>query len=142
MASMGLISVRLDTKRLDEIIRNSSDNAGDIINKLAEHGVEYIRENARFETHAMEQSVYFVSQDQDHYNEASQRAQQLRPEAQTEPHPKPEGKAAANIGPCVHYAIYNEFGTSRMSAQPFVVPGIERLANEFNRGENWKDLLK
>lgn len=142
MASMGLVGVKLDTRRLEEISRNLKRNALDIVEELADKGVEYMQENARVDTGAMRASTYVVSQRRDDYQRASGDAKSLRPEAQTEPHPKPSGDVYANIGPCVHYAIYNEFGTSRMAAQPFVVPGIERLGNEFNRADTWKDLIK
>lgn len=142
MASMGLAGIRLDTRRLQEISRNLKRNTLDIVEELADKGVEYMRENARVDTGAMKASTYVVSQRRDDYQKASQEAKSRRPEAETEPHPKPSGDVYANIGPCVSYAVYNEFGTSRMAAQPFVVPGIERLGNEFNRGENWKDLIK
>ena len=36
------------------------------------------------------------------------------------------GPLAAEIGPTVHYAIYNEFGTHKMPARPFMGPAFDR----------------
>ena len=37
------------------------------------------------------------------------------------------------------YGIYNEFGTSRMSAQPFITPAIEGIRDDFLDG--WKQVV-
>lgn len=33
----------------------------------------------------------------------------------------------------VEYGIYQEFGTSRMAAQPFMVPAVEQVSKDFER---------
>lgn len=35
------------------------------------------------------------------------------------------------VGPSVEYAIYQEFGTYKMAAHPFLVPAVEETAAEF-----------
>lgn len=42
-------------------------------------------------------------------------------------------KDSLTIGSYVTYAIYNEMGTYRMSAQPFITPGMERAFDELVR---------
>jgi HK97 gp10 family phage protein len=37
----------------------------------------------------------------------------------------------AHVGPHVEYAIYQEFGTYKMAAHPFLVPAVEETAAEF-----------
>ena len=41
------------------------------------------------------------------------------------------GGLSAEIGPTVHYAPYLEFGTRRMSPQPFMGPAADRHAEAF-----------
>lgn len=41
------------------------------------------------------------------------------------------GNNATAVGTSVEYAIYVEFGTYKMSAQPYLRPGIENHANEY-----------
>ena len=41
------------------------------------------------------------------------------------------GGLTAEIGPTVHYAIYNEYGTRRMAPRPFMGPALERHSEPF-----------
>lgn len=41
------------------------------------------------------------------------------------------GGLTAEIGPTVHYAIYNEYGTRRMTPRPFMGPALERHSEPF-----------
>lgn len=40
------------------------------------------------------------------------------------------------LGGYTEYAVYNELGTSRMSAQPFIMPGMQRAIAEIGRNLN------
>lgn len=44
---------------------------------------------------------------------------------------EPIGNNAVGIGTDVEYAPYVEFGTYKMSAQPYLRPGIENYATEY-----------
>ncbi|MFA5154420.1 MAG: hypothetical protein WC554_17885, partial [Clostridia bacterium] len=63
----------------------------------------------------------------------------MNPKVNTIQHPKPE-KGFINVGPCVDYAMPVEFGTSKMAAQPYLVPAAESVSQKFNSGERWKGL--
>ncbi len=45
-----------------------------------------------------------------------------------------KGKPVRILHDGVDYGIYNEFGTSRMSAQPFMTPAIEGVRGAFLEG--------
>lgn len=41
------------------------------------------------------------------------------------------GQMRAEVGPTVHYGIYQELGTSRMRAQPYLFPAADRHEPSF-----------
>ena len=135
----------LDTKEIDRIIKDADTNADKIVRKLTFKGVGYAKENAAVDTSAMRNSVYAVTANEDGYAEASGKAmgaawQQAGEIRETEPHPAP-GNGEARFGPCVDYALYQEFGTSKMAAHPFMIPAIEQLRKEFNNGTTYREMV-
>ena len=49
-----------------------------------------------------------------------------------------KGKPVRILHDGVDYGVHNEFGTSRMSAHPFMTPAIEGVRSEFLEG--WKQV--
>ena len=97
---------------------------------------------APVDTSALRNSIYTVTQDEDNYASASAAAKGKRGDIQTEAHPSPTGNIIANVGPCVEYAEYVELGTSRMAAQPYLTPAVEKVAQKYNDGSAWKELVE
>jgi len=131
----------LDTSELDRIIRDADTNTDKIVRKLAFDGERYAKEEAAVETSAMRNSVYVVTSKEDHYQQAAQDAKSKNPGVQTEPHPTP-GEGEARFGPCVDYAIHQEFGTSKMAAHPFVTPAVEKIRKEFEDGTTYREMVE
>lgn len=52
------------------------------------------------------------------------------------------GDATARIQPDVEYDIYQELGTYKMAAQPFLTPAIEAVAGKFISPNTWSPLIK
>jgi HK97 gp10 family phage protein len=124
--------VHLDTRELDRIAKQTGTRSEDVMRGLAFEMEAEMKQRAAVDTGAMRASVYTVTKDSDGYQAA----------AQTSPHPRPSGKVIANVGPSVEYAIHQEFGTSRMAAQPFVIPAAERVAHKLNSGAIWRRLFE
>lgn len=135
-------NVKLDTKELDRIAAQLDTNRTRICVRFAFQAEGLMKQLAVKDTSAMANSVYTVTKDDDGYSQAAGDAHAKRPNVETEPHPKPEGNIIARVGPCVNYAGYVEFGTSKMAAQPFVGPSIESLADRYNSGKEWEELVK
>jgi HK97 gp10 family phage protein len=94
------------------------------------------------DTSAMSNSIYTVTKKYDGYSSASGAAKQMNPKAETQAHPKPSGNVLANVGPCVNYAEFVEFGTSKMAAQPFLTPAAEIISQKINDGTYWRKLVE
>lgn len=138
--------VRVDTKELDRIAARLNTNRKAIGRRIAfeieKEAKQRISENHSVITGAMMNSNYTVTQDFDGYAAASGAAKSLNPKAETAPHPQPTGNIVANVGPCVDYAEYVETGTSRMGAQPYLTPAVEKVAQKYNDGSAWKELVE
>jgi HK97 gp10 family phage protein len=50
-----------------------------------------------------------------------------------------DGIAIGEVGPTADYAIYLEYGTRKMKAQPYMKPGYDNASKNFDR---LKELLK
>jgi HK97 gp10 family phage protein len=132
----------LDTKEVDRIMRVLKINEKQLGKVIAFEAEAEMKKRAAVDTSAMRNSIYVVTQDEDGYGMASGEARGNNDKVETSPHPKPTGDTLANVGPSVNYAEFVEFGTSKMAAQPFVVPGAETVFNKFNNGEFWNGLVK
>ena len=51
------------------------------------------------------------------------------------------GKAVARIQSDANYDIYQELGTYKMAAHPFLTPSIEQIASRFMAESTWSPLI-
>ena len=134
--------LKLDTKEADRILQVLDKNKKQLGKLIAfEVEAQAKRRAVRF-TGAMNNSIYTVTQDSDGYTSAANSAKSANDKVETYPHPKPRGNVLANVGPAVNYAEYVELGTSKMAAQPYLVPAAESVFQKFNSGEFWRGLVK
>ena len=140
MSNQG-ISWTLDTRELDRIVANCDKSRDQIIRRLAFEIEGDAKRNAPYDTTALRNSIYTVTANEDNYQQASSAAQEKRPGVQTEPHPKPN-EGEARVGPCVDYAAYKEFGTSKMPAHPYLTPAFEKVGGKFEDGTTFKELCE
>ena len=134
--------IRIDTRELDRIAGKLNRSRKAIGKRIAFEIEKQAMQNAPIQTSALENSHYVVTQDFDGYEVAKAKVKELNPKAETAPHPTPEGNIIANVGPCVEYADYVELGTSRMAAQPYLTPAVEKVAQKYNDGSAWKELVE
>jgi HK97 gp10 family phage protein len=133
--------IRLDTRELDRIAKQTGMCSEDVMRDLAFQMEAEMKQRAAYDTGAMRDSVYTVTKESDGYQQAAAEVTGKNPDAETAPHPTPSGKVVANVGPSVEYAVHQEFGTSKMAAQPFVIPAAEQIGNKLNDGSIWRRLF-
>jgi HK97 gp10 family phage protein len=154
--------IKMDTTVLDKIRKDLPEKTQMVGRKMAFRLEGFAKGYAAVDTGAMRNSIYTVTQISDGYSSAvssamrggfskSGRLSRGKTKKGTrnssvvsrefEPHPTPVGNVIANVGPCVNYAEYQEFGTSKMAAHPFVTPAVERVDAEFNDPKNWEAIL-
>lgn len=134
------MSVKLDTSGADSIIKNMDKNLTKCGRKIGFFIEGRAKGYTPVQTSALRNSIYTQTKDHDGYGEASSAAKSANPKAETEKHPEPGGQVIAVVGPCVDYAEYVEFGTSRQDSQPYFTSAIMDAEAEFQLAATWEDL--
>jgi len=129
----------IDTKEVDRVAAALGKNRDAIIRIMGFDIESEAKQNAPVDTSALENSHYTETHEGNTFQAASSAAKGMNPKVNTIQHPKPD-EGFVNVGPCVDYAMPVEFGTSKMAAQPYLVPAAESVSQKFNSGERWKGL--
>jgi hypothetical protein len=137
------VKVEINTEEVTRIAAKLDLNTEQIIRRIAFQIEGEAKQNAPYDTTALRNSIYTRTSEFDGYGQASKAATSSNPEAQTEPHPEPK-KNAAHVGPCVEYAEYVEYpGAVRKGGErPYLTPAAEHVAERYNNGKEWEDLIK
>lgn len=134
--------IKLDTRELDRIARQLNIKREAVGRRMAFQIEKLAKELAPKRYGALRNSIYTVTGRHNGYESASASAKAANPKVNTAPHPTPTGNVIANVGPSVDYAEYQEFGTSRMAAQPYLTPAVEQVSRKYNDGSEWKELVE
>ncbi len=144
------VKVVLDTRELDRIASALGTNRNAIVRKAAFEIESEAKQNAPYETTALRNSIYTVTDGHNGYSNASGAAKSKRPDIETEAHPEPP-EGSAYVGPCVEYAARIEYGFNdtdslgrryHQAAQPYLTPAAEHVMQKYNNGEAWKELCE
>jgi HK97 gp10 family phage protein len=103
--------------------------------------------NAPVDTAALQSSLYVSNDQGSDYAAHAADAQKLRnnsnrPGSPAMPVPEvtPDRPMQAFVGSAVQHGLYNELGTSRMAARPFLVPAVANAEQQFH--QDIEDALK
>jgi hypothetical protein len=107
-----MIVAKLETRRLDYLIANNEAMAEQIIASTAKQAEAYSKDMAPVDTGALKNSLLA----------------------------EPLARLLWWLHDGVLYGIYQEFGTYKMAAQPFMIPAIERVRGAWNKA--WRDLFR
>lgn len=110
----GEVKIRLDTKELDKIAKGMDRNTDDILGDLAHQLEGYAKARAPVDTGALKNGI---------------RTRKLK-------------KNVWRVEDSVEYGIYQEMGTHRMKAHPFMIPAAEKVARDLNSGRTWERIFK
>lgn len=147
-------AIRIDTRELDRIANQLGMKRKQIGKRIAFEIESEAKVLAPVDTSALRNSIYTVTQDEDGYTGAKAKATSSNPDVLTEAHPTPTGNIIANVGPCVDYAEPVEYGhtrgvsvmgetfTANVAAQPYLTPAVEKVAQKYNDGSAWKELVE
>lgn len=124
-------TIKLDTTELDRIAAGLNVNVEQVIKAFAFEVEAEAKTLAPVATGALRASIYTRVKG----GGGSQNTQSTDI-------PAPGGNVIAMVGSGIEYAIYQELGTSRMSAQPFLGPAVEDRAHDLNDGAMWRKLFE
>lgn len=123
----GPVECTVDTTVLNRILDNLTENRRDAVRATAFAVEAKAKPKTRFDTGALRNSIYM---------RMGRRPAPL-PEVEGNPVrvelPAPEDDDTAHVGPSVDYGIWQELGTERMSAQPFLGPAVSESVEELER---------
>lgn len=112
--------VKLDNTRLNNIINNADSNTENFIKSVGFSIEARAKMKAPVDTGALRNSIYTDTRNTS--NIPTEKDYDL-----------PRGsRTKIYVGPTMEYAIYVEFGTSRQSAQPYLIPAVEEVASQLN----------
>jgi HK97 gp10 family phage protein len=131
---------------LDAIVRDCDKKGEQILRKLAFEVEGKAKQLAPYDTTALRNSIYTQTSKGEYsdgknagFTGIESKVHEKRPDAKTEQLPKPDDNEVF-VGPCVEYGIYQEFGTSKMAAQPYLTPAVEAIRAKFENGETYREL--
>lgn len=113
------VSIKLDTRELDRLIKDTGINSAAVIRDLAYQLEAEAKQLSPVDTGAMRASIFTEMQ--------------------------PGKEPVARVGPTVEYAVYVELGhktsRGRFIIHPFMVPAAEEIARRFNSGATWQRIF-
>lgn len=100
--------------------------------EAAEFMAEQWRQGVRVDTASYRDGIYVQTHDASGYGAAVSRAQADNPSVGVRDElPRPARKGAAAVGSVAEHDIYNEYGSSTISAKPALQPAIEATRKQF-----------
>lgn len=110
------MSIKFDSREIDRIAKALDMKTAQAVNRIAYEVEGEAKQRAPVDTGA------------------------LRNSGDTDAATEQEPTAIVSFG--VEYAVYQEFGTSRMAAQPYFTPAIEHVQQKYNSGAAFEELVK
>ena len=144
MARMGVVGssdVMLDTRVLDQIIATCDTNAETVCVRVGYLVEQDAKMNAPYKLGALSGSIETVTREGESHDGRGA-ALDANPKVNVVEIPKPVAPFYAHVGPCVEYGIYQEFGTSRMAAHPYLLPAVDRAYAKFRDPSQWKEIFR
>lgn len=132
-----IMSVDIDTRRLNNIIRNANGRASKIVRSIAFAIEAKAKMKAPVDTGALRASIYTKVKGGD-----GGLPDVPNPDAMRADFDAPTEELVAHVGPSVEYAVAQEFGTARTAAQPYLIPAVREVENDLERnGGDWGSLV-
>lgn len=115
--------VRVDTSRINRILKNLDGNVGKVVRSLGFAIERKAKEKAAVDTGAMRSSIYVRT-----YEGTDMPGG--RTDVERVELPQPPTKTSVTVGPSVAYSVFVEFGTATQAAQPFLTPAVSEVEND------------
>lgn len=131
--------VKLDTRKLNQIIKHLPGNTTDAVGSVAFSVERKAKMKAPVDTGALRASIYTrLGTRKDGFDQASTSARGRNPDATLTEIPQPENNQTAHVGPSVEYAIEVEYGTHKKAARPYLTPAVREVEREL--AQHFKDV--
>jgi hypothetical protein len=119
-------SVKMNTRKLDLIMKNLPKAVLAVEEKIGAEVVAVAKELAPVDEGALRASIYMRTPSRND-----------RPNVSTESGdfslPEPEDRMSVVVGPSVGHGIWQELGTSKMAAQPYLAPAVRKVRSNLSK---------
>ena len=127
-------NVRFDTTILDGILKKAPERADKAVRETAFNVESKAKQATPLATGALRNSGYTKTSKSNAFNQSKQKALAHNKGVMFTDEPEEKmGLGKAIVGFSVEYALFNEIGTSRMAARPFLVPAVESERDAFEK---------
>lgn len=126
-------TIHIVYNKFPELIRKSPEKAKELVKKAAFELEARAKLEAKVDTGFMRNSIYTVTFAGSGYAAAKQAAEAANPDARMIGEVGTPGEYQAFVAVGAEYAIYVEYGTRFMAAQPFMTPAVEQVRKSFER---------
>lgn len=126
--------IRIDSRELDKLIQECNPRLEKVLKKTGLQIEAKAKTFAPVDTGALKSSIHTVMQNFSDFQgvalitSVKKRGKQL----QVSQIPKPDNQLVVRVGPGVEYGVYQEYGTSRMAAHPYMTPAAESVIRQLD----------
>jgi len=113
-------SVKVDTRKLDLIMRNLPKAILEVEEKIGAEVVKVAKELAPVDEGTLQASIYMRTPNENDRPNVNAESGNLEL-------PAPEDKTSVVVGPSVGHGVWQELGTSKMAAQPYLSPAVAKV---------------
>ena len=129
-----MTTVKIDTEKLDLLVAQFPTMVDKAIRATAFDVQGNAQSMAAVDTGAMRASIFTKTHSSNGFEDAGGEALGHNNEVEIDdPTPTDCPLMTAYIAPGVNYAYFQEFGTSKMAAHPFMTPAIEKADEDFDK---------
>lgn len=134
------ITVKLDTKALDELMQKAPERADEVVRATALIVEARAKPESPLDTSANRNGIFVKSSKSSGYEKAASEAKSAALQGSDKTpgrvietfDPTPEAETGtAFVGTSTDYAAFLEFGTSKMPARPYLTPAAESASADF-----------
>lgn len=120
------VKTKVDTTKLNNIIKHSDGNTAEVVHTIGLAVVAEAQVLAPKDTGALAASIYMRTRNTNDMPGIA--TDVVRVEL-----PEPKTKTSVTVGPSVEYGIVQELGSVKQSAQPHLLPAINRIAKNLKQ---------
>jgi HK97 gp10 family phage protein len=125
-------TVKADTAALDALITSCPERADEFVRAMAFTCEAFAKDYSAVDTGAQKNGIFTKTSQSSGFDVAAQKAIDSAAERGKDiqvSDPTPDAETGiAYVAPSTEYSVWQEFGTSKMAAHPFLYPAMEQAA--------------
>lgn len=130
---MAKVSVTVDTRKLDNILKHLDGNVAKAVETAALAVEARAKLKAPVDTGALRASIYVEMKRSSGFPQARSEVKGRNAEVDAHQLPVPREEMVAHVGPSVEYGMEIELGSSKRAGTPYLQPAVRETEEEFRK---------